>query len=206
MDPNRYFEITYPAGGIPSWSMTVVDAVRVAETPAGGSKAAPWTCTAPVRAGYTCSATRTPRCSSAAASRGRRPRRAPLLRDSRHLQSCQNQRGTWAEIDVNGWITNFGSREWSESTRSYFDVSSFAGRTDAVRHFRLNVDGGHVLANLRPYNASWVRYDSEFQPIAHGTRHKEEQFEESQPIADGTRHQKAWYDRFRPIPTGPASG
>ncbi|MFI6435208.1 hypothetical protein [Streptomyces sp. NPDC050759] len=88
-----------------------------------------------------------------------------------------NQRGGWTEYDANGAVVRFGTRHWGESGRSWFDVTTTLGVDTRVRHFQATPDGGHVLAGLdnKPLTQSfakttWTRYDSEYRPIANGTR------------------------------------
>ncbi|WP_173019534.1 hypothetical protein, partial [Streptomyces alkaliphilus] len=88
-----------------------------------------------------------------------------------------NQRGVWSRIDGNGAVVGHGTRHFGESTRSWFDVQTHNGIDLRVRHFRENPDGGHVLADMRTHaflqgghDATWVRFDADFKPIASGTR------------------------------------
>ncbi|MYT73803.1 MULTISPECIES: hypothetical protein [unclassified Streptomyces] len=88
-----------------------------------------------------------------------------------------SQRGTWAEVDAGGTVVRHGTRHWGESGRSWFDVRSVNGLDVRVRHFQLNPDGGHVLGTLDNHPATqslatgtWHRYDDTFQHLAQGTR------------------------------------
>ncbi|NED83012.1 lonely Cys domain-containing protein [Streptomyces sp. SID11233] len=176
VDPNRYFEVAYPAGGLPTWSLATVDANGA---PLPGSSTRGWFegGTVDMRGAGAGRVHLVSHTGTTVFERRLLPEGGIL--DAHHSTgslgtfSPVNQRGTWAEIDVNGRIVRFGSRQWSESTRSYFDITKWTDWNNEVRHYHLSVDGGHVLANLRVNDPSWVRYDADFQPIAKGNRYTE---------------------------------
>ncbi|MGC0421738.1 hypothetical protein [Embleya sp. AB8] len=181
IDPNRHFEITYPANGDATWSLVKTDAHGV---PVPGPATRGWFEGGPV--------------DMAGAEAGRLHLVSHLkvtvferrglpdggVLDAHHSPATLgtfgvfNQRGTWAEFDPHGNLVQHGTRHWGESTRSYFDVKSLLGFDVRVRHFQISADGGHVLADLDHVPATqgfadstWVRFDADFRPIASGTRH-----------------------------------
>ncbi|MFI6582955.1 hypothetical protein [Embleya sp. NPDC050493] len=181
IDPNRHFEISYPAGGDPTWSLVKTDAHGV---PVPGPATRPW-----FEGG-------TVDVQGAEVGRvhlvshlkvtvfERRPLPDGNMLDAHHTPATQgdfglfNQRGKWAEFGPNGDLIQHGTRHWGESTRSWFDVKSVFGFDVRVRHFQMSADGGHVLAKLDNVPATqgfadttWVRFDADFRPIASGTRH-----------------------------------
>ncbi|MFI1380143.1 hypothetical protein [Embleya sp. NPDC020886] len=182
IDPNRHFEITYPAGGDGAWSLIRTDAHGLHVPTPGPRK---WFEGGPVDP------------KGAGAGRvhlishlqvtvfERRTLPDGGILDAHHSSASLgtfsrfNQRGRWAEFDINGNLVHDGTRHWGESTRSWFDVESVLGFDVRVRHFQLSADGGHVLADLRHLPATqgfaadtrWVRFDADFRAIASGDRH-----------------------------------
>ncbi|MYS84759.1 hypothetical protein [Embleya scabrispora] len=182
IDPNRHFELTYPAGGEATWTLVRTDAHGV---PVAGPATRKWF------EGGTLDLT------GADAGRvhlishlkvtvfERRTLPDGNILDAHHSSATLgtfgllNQRGTWAEFGPEGNLIHHGTRHWGESTRSWFDVKNVFGVDVRVRHFQLSADGGHVLADLRHMPATqgfaadtkWVRFDADFRAIASGDRH-----------------------------------
>ncbi|GCD92679.1 hypothetical protein [Embleya hyalina] len=183
IDPNRHFEVTYPAGGgEATWSLIRTDAHGVHVPTPGRPK---WfeggvVDTKGADAGHVHLISHL---KVTVFERRILPEGGIL--DAHHSSaslgtfSLVNQRGRWAEFDIDGNLVHDGTRHWGESTRSWFDVKSVFGFDVRIRHFQLSADGGHVLADLRHLPATqgfaadtrWVRFDADFRAIASGDRH-----------------------------------
>lgn len=180
LNPHRYFEINYPAGGTPTWTMVKLGLMGQPIPVAGAAK---WFEGGTVdMAGSGAGRVHLVSHSGTTVFERRFLPGGGAL-DAHHSTASLdefthfNQRGTWAQFNANGNLIAHGTRHWGESTRSYFDVRNFMGTQIRVRHFQASVDGGHVLANLNHHpftqnlaNSQWVRFDANFQPIATGTR------------------------------------
>lgn len=178
----RYFEITYPAAGNASWTMVRLNAHG---TPIPVAGARNWfeggtVDMAGSGAGRIHLVSHT---GTTVFERRLLPGPGGGVLDAHHSTASLgefghfNQRGPWAEFNMNGNLVAHGTRHWGESTRSYFDVRTFMGKPMRVRHYQASADGGHVLATLNNMpltqnfaNSQWVRFDADFQPIASGTR------------------------------------